>query len=259
MFGRCGAEFAGRVSSPGRDRTVRWARPGLFRCAGPFRPAGRPWPQSTMESTLRPPSWFCTAAMVRRTSPMRTCGWGGSPPRRVVRRKTTRPSLITVRSASSERRSISSRNSPWRVDSARAKSDGGRACPEDQAPRFQSGGLAGLLNLLDQFGADGGGQDGAGFVGPVAQGHEIQEPFLVELVELAHGLEADQVGQFFVRGGGQEELAQFDVRASDGDQGVQASQAACAQGGGKPGADIHFRFIGAGLAGPQTRRQRPVR
>ncbi len=54
--------------------------------------------------------------------------------------------------------------------------------PEDQAPWFEAGGLAGLLNLLDQFRSDGGGQDGAGFVGPVAQGHEIQEPFLVELV-----------------------------------------------------------------------------
>ena len=70
-------------------------------------------PQSTSESIRADPpgsaaNWFRAAAIVRRISAMRAGRGGRSPAKRVVRRKTVLPSLMTVRSVSSAKSSISS-------------------------------------------------------------------------------------------------------------------------------------------------------
>ena len=86
-----------------------------------------PLPQSAIDSTARPPNTFCAAAMVRRISVNRawaaSAPQSGSPGSRTVRRYVTRPSSITVRSASSPNRSTSSRSCVERSVRARSNSD----------------------------------------------------------------------------------------------------------------------------------------
>ena len=60
-------------------------------------------------------NWFCAVAIVRRISAMRAGRGGRSPAKRVVRRKTVLPSLMTVRSVSSAKSSISSCGFPSRL------------------------------------------------------------------------------------------------------------------------------------------------
>ncbi len=108
---------------------------------------------------------------------------------------------------------------------------------KQQPPQVQFGLRAHPFDVLDHRRSDGGGQHGAGAVGRLIDGHEIQPPLLVPLVELASRLEGDHVRQVGVRRGRQLELTQFDPRASDGHQGIATRNAANGQLFGDPLGD----------------------
>ncbi len=212
-----------------------------MRCA---RSACTPsWPHSTIDSTFRPPNWFCTAAIVRRISASRAGNGGGSPLKRVVRRKTALPSTTAVRSASSANRSTRSRNCAGGTDLSPANSDAashGRsrsrrifspACWQTPSICWIIAGAMAVANTV------------RGPSGALVDGHEVQQPVLVQLVELAGRLEVDHVGQVFVGGGRQLELTQLDAAASHGHQGLGTPDAPGVEFLGDPLADALLGLI----------------
>ena len=81
-------------------------------------------------------------------------------------------------------------------------------------------------------------------LGPLVDRHKVQQPFLVELVELPGGLKMDHIGQFFVGRGGKLKLTQLDAAPAYGDQRRRTPDAASVQFLGNPPADVVFRLAG---------------
>jgi len=79
------------------------------------------------------------------------------------------------------------------------------------------------VNLRDQIRTHRRRQDRTRLVGRIVQRHVVQQPVVGQFVELPHGLEPYEVGQFLVRSGRKRKLAKFDIRPSDGHQRIDAA------------------------------------
>ncbi len=102
----------------------------------------------------------------------------------------------------------------------------GFAGAQQQPTHFQPGVLADRLELRQHARRDGGGQHRLRCVTSPFDRHVVQPPGVVQLVELAHGLEANKIGQVFVSGGRHLHLPQLDVVSPQRHKGLGGSQSA---------------------------------
>ena len=89
----------------------------------------------------------------------------------------------------------------------------------------------------DHAGAMAVASTAARAVGPLVDGHEVQQPVLVQLVELPRRLEADHVRQVRVGRRGKLELPQLDAGPADGHQGLGPAEPRASEFGGDAAAD----------------------